>query len=95
MGSLKKRGIHPEFILTDKDQSEINAVSIVWPHVKHQLCFWHALQAVKQRLSQSKATPAFYDPKKAPEDTALDFIDKDFVPEGQHTGILQVIFKLI
>ena len=35
LGALKKRGIHPEFVLTDKDWSEINAMAAVWPHAKH------------------------------------------------------------
>lgn len=48
LDSLKKNGIHPEFVLTDKDQSEINAIKRIWPNAKHQLCFWHALHAVKQ-----------------------------------------------
>ncbi|KIJ29630.1 hypothetical protein M422DRAFT_268973 [Sphaerobolus stellatus SS14] len=43
LSGLKKWGINPEFVLTDKDQSEINAVKNVWPEAKHQLCFWHAL----------------------------------------------------
>jgi hypothetical protein len=47
LNTSKKRGIHPEFVLTDKDQSEINAVNHIWPNAKHQLCFWHALWAVK------------------------------------------------
>jgi hypothetical protein len=88
--SLKKRGIHPEFILTDKDQSEINAVNSVWPNTKHQLCFWHALRAVKQWLCQNKTTPAFYDPKKVQEDPAFKFIDECFIPKGQYTGLDKV-----
>ena len=50
---LKDRGVLPEFTLSDKDWSEINAMRAVWPHAKHQLCFWHALQALKQHLSMS------------------------------------------
>ena len=48
---LKARGIHPEYVLTDKDWSEINAMGAVWPWAKHQLCFWHALRALQQRLA--------------------------------------------
>ena len=43
MEGLKARGITPEFTLSDKDQSEINALSRVWPTSKHQLCLWHVL----------------------------------------------------
>jgi hypothetical protein len=35
LSSLKALGIHPEFVLIDKDQSEINTVGIVWPNAKH------------------------------------------------------------
>jgi hypothetical protein len=79
--SLKSLGINPEFVLTDKDQSEINAVKHVWPNAKHQLCFWHSLRAVKKRLSQTKSTPAYYDAEKAAE--YFDFIDKKFLPRKQ------------
>ena len=51
LGQLKARGVQPEFTLTDKDWSEINAMRATWPEAKHQLCFWHALRALKQRLA--------------------------------------------
>ncbi|KIJ52336.1 hypothetical protein M422DRAFT_156450 [Sphaerobolus stellatus SS14] len=79
--SLKSLGINPEFILTDKDQAEINAVRIVWPHSKHQLCFWHALKAIKRRLAKNKSTPTPYNAQKAHEH--FQFIDPNFLPRGQ------------
>ncbi|KAF8577145.1 hypothetical protein K439DRAFT_1649156 [Ramaria rubella] len=82
--SLKDKGIHPEFVLTDKDQSEINAVKLVWPHAKDQLCFWHALHAVKQRLAKNKSMPVHYNSTQARESS--NFIQASFVPKGQYTS---------
>src|SRR5260221_6448023 len=44
-------GIQPLVTLSDKDFLEINAYSNVFPSVKHQLCFWHCLRAVKKHLA--------------------------------------------
>ena len=44
-------GIQPLVTLSDKDFSEINAYSNVFPSAKHQLCFWHCLHAVKKCLA--------------------------------------------
>ena len=60
MEALKARGIAPEFTLSDKDQSEINALHRVWPTAKHQLCLWHVLRAIKRRLANNREPPAFY-----------------------------------
>ena len=65
MRELKRLGVNPEYTLSDKDWSEINAFRAVWPKAKHQLCFWHALRAVKQQLAKNKDTPAPYDPEEA------------------------------
>ncbi|RPD61298.1 hypothetical protein L227DRAFT_466509, partial [Lentinus tigrinus ALCF2SS1-6] len=78
---LRALGVHPEFTLTDKDWSEINAMRAVWPNAKHQLCFWHALRALKQRLAKNKEHPAVYDSEAAHE--KFSFIDLNFVPAGQ------------
>jgi hypothetical protein len=43
--------IQPIITLTEKDLSEINAFLKVYPDVKHQLCFWHCLWAIKTHLS--------------------------------------------
>lgn len=79
--ALKSRGVNPEFTLSDKDWSEINAMRATWPNAKHQLCFWHALRALKQRLSKTKDTPAVYDAVSAKRE--FDFIDTSFVPAAQ------------
>ena len=81
MLALKAHGIRPEFTLSDKDQSEINALHHVWPTAKHQLCLWHMLRAVKRRLANSQETPAFYGSVEASQN--FEFIDPEFRPLGQ------------
>ena len=80
MESLRSHGVDPEFTMSDKDQSEINALQTVWPQAKHQLCLWHALRAIKQCLAQNKK-PGLYDPLEA--HSQLPDIDEKFVPLGQ------------
>jgi hypothetical protein len=63
--ALKTRGIEPEFTLSDKDDSEINALRRVWPDAKHQLCLWHALRAWKRRLAKRKEGLMPYDAESA------------------------------
>lgn len=48
---LKNRGIDPEFTLSDKDKSDINALRTVWPNAKHHLCIWDVLRAIRHRLA--------------------------------------------
>ncbi len=81
LGALKDLGVDPEFTLSDKDWSEINAMGVVWPDAKHQLCFWHGLRALKQRLSKNRDTPAPYDAAAA--HAQFSFIDVTFVPVSQ------------
>ena len=69
------------FTLSDKDWSEINALRAVFPAAKHQLCFWHALRAVKQRLAVVRRAPAFYDVNKATQE--FSWIDPHFKPVSQ------------
>lgn len=88
MTALRCRGITPEFTFSDKDQSEINALSQVWPTAKHQLCFWHVLRALRRRLANNREPPAFYhsvDAKKK-----FQFIDSAFLPAGQMSEIDRV-----
>ena len=48
MMAIRSLGIDPRFTMSDKDQSEINALTQVWPGAKHQLCLWHILRALKR-----------------------------------------------
>src|SRR6267154_3711627 len=81
MGALKAHGITPEFTLSDKDQTEINTLSRVWPTAKHQLCLWHMLRALKRRLANNRETPATYRSEDATR--IFPFIDLAFLPLGQ------------
>ncbi|KAF7779001.1 hypothetical protein Agabi119p4_3346 [Agaricus bisporus var. burnettii] len=67
--------------LTDKDQSEINAFRKVFPHAKHQLCFWHCLRAIRSRLSILRRQPKFYDVLEARKEFL--YIDETFIPIAQ------------
>jgi len=80
MEAIKSLGVDPEFVLSDKDQSEINALKCIWPEAKHQLCLWHILRAVKRRLSQNDP-PGLYNALEA--HAAFPDIDLSFVPLGQ------------
>ncbi|KAI0338852.1 hypothetical protein BDW22DRAFT_1337423, partial [Trametopsis cervina] len=82
---LKKLGVNPEYTLTDKDWSEINAMHKVWPLAKHQLCFWHALRALKQRLSKNKEVPSLYNVEAARRE--FTYIKTSFVPVMQQNPI--------
>ncbi|KAJ9111276.1 hypothetical protein QFC22_006576 [Naganishia vaughanmartiniae] len=68
-----------KFVLSDKDQSELNACADVLPPVvKHQLCYWHVLRYIGDRLAEntrptrydaglaSRTFPAFVDPTWGP-----------------------------
>lgn len=67
--------------LTDKDWAEINAFMAEYPEAKHQLCFWHALRAIKKRLAILRRMPAHYDVKSAHSE--FEWINLNFVPIGQ------------
>ena len=81
MEGLKSHGISPEFTHSDKDQLEINTLNQVWPTVKHQLCLWHMLHALKCRLANNWEPLAFYGSAYAKKIFA--FIDPTFVPLWQ------------
>lgn len=63
---LKDAGFQPAFFGTDKDQSEIGAIQMVWPTVKVQLCLWHAKRAIRKKLKDSTQTRTSYDPTMVP-----------------------------
>jgi hypothetical protein len=67
--------------LTDKDWAEINAFLAKYPEAKHQLCFWHALRAIKTRLAILRRVPAHYDVVAAHAE--FGWIDEKFVPISQ------------
>jgi hypothetical protein len=83
---LKARNINPAFTMSDKDQSKINAMTAVWPDAKHQLCYWHALRANKQRLAKNTSRPAKFNPAELLEFFAWESIDFSFVTDAQLPG---------
>jgi MULE transposase domain len=79
LNAIKTRyGMSPEFVHTDKDVAEINAMKSVWPDAKHQLCRWHMHRAVGDRCKKKKLATSKYDPKKANE--AYRFISATWKP---------------
>ena len=46
---------------SDKELSEISAIRIVLPDARNQLCYWHAIKYLEERLAEDKP-PAKYDP---------------------------------
>jgi hypothetical protein len=52
------------FTLTDKDWSEINSFCATIPDAKHQLCYWHSVQAIKTCLSILDMHQALIMPKR-------------------------------
>jgi hypothetical protein len=66
-----------EFTLSDKDVSEISAFRIIIPKAKHQLCYWHAVKYIEERLAEDKP-PAYYDPRKV--HTIFAFVDPTWAP---------------
>jgi hypothetical protein len=42
-----------KFVLTDKDASEIGAIRDELPGIKHQLCHWHVLRYLADRLAEN------------------------------------------
>jgi hypothetical protein len=69
------------FTGSDKDVSEIAAIRGVFDTVKHLLCYWHCIRAVKTRLSILRRTPGPYNVEQARNE--FPWIDKDFVPIAQ------------
>jgi hypothetical protein len=69
------------FTLSDKDPDEIGACQTACTDAKHQLCFWHALRAIKTRLSVLRRQPAHYNVKEAMSE--FSFIEEKFVPIAQ------------
>ncbi|KIJ26066.1 hypothetical protein M422DRAFT_192663 [Sphaerobolus stellatus SS14] len=74
---IKAKCPNIKFTLSDKDQSEINAFSTVFDKAKHQLCYWHAIRYLEERLGEDRP-PASYDGRKA--HSHFNFIDPTWVP---------------
>ena len=70
---------------SDKDHSEMNALSSVFPDAKHQLCYWHVLRAIKKRLSVLRHQPAPYNVMQAVSE--FPFISNTFLPVMQRSQL--------
>jgi hypothetical protein len=82
--SLRQKGLHPVFVLLDKDAGEIAAVSEAWSWTSQiQLCYWHLEHAIDRRLKDKKSKQSAYSAAKALEaHSKFDFIDSSWVPKG-------------
>jgi hypothetical protein len=74
---VKVKCPHVKFTLSDKDLSEINACSTIFDTAKHQLCYWHAIKYLEERLAEDKP-PAAYDSRIAHQQHS--FIDPTWAP---------------
>lgn len=70
---------------SDKDLSEINVIRVTIPRAKHQLCYWHAIKYLEERLAEDKP-PARYDPRTAHQ--IHSFIDPTWAP-GVTSGLVE------
>lgn len=69
-----------KFTLSDKDPQEIGAVQDVFPEVKHQLCYWHVLRYVTERMNDN-TRPRAYNARQA--NSVFSFIDVNWIPQDQ------------
>lgn len=77
LAELSKRCPNIKFTLSDKDPLEINACRTSLYKAKHQLCYWHGVRYIDERLAEDKP-PAAYDPRTA--HTVFEFIDPTWAP---------------
>ena len=74
---LVKQCPNIKFTGSDKDPSEIKSCHKQVPVSKHQLCYWHAIKYIEERLSENKP-PTAYNATHA--NRTFDFIDPMWVP---------------
>jgi hypothetical protein len=74
---LNQRCPNLMFTLSDKEPAEINASRAEIPQAKHQLCYWHGIKYVGERLAEDRP-PAHYDPRRAHAE--YSFIDPTWAP---------------
>jgi hypothetical protein len=85
LGHIDEKCPNISFVGSDKDSTEINASRAKIPHAKHQLCTWHGVRYVQERLAENKP-PAKYDPRNAHK--VFAFIDPTWAP-GVTAGWLE------
>lgn len=67
LARLRHFGFAPAFFGCDKDMSEIAAIGYAFPESSRQLCYWHAIRAIKKKLTDSDktASQSYYHPAEA------------------------------
>lgn len=88
IGWFSKRCPNVKFTLSDKDPSEIDSFRMKMVGAKHQLCYWHGVRYIEERLGEDKP-PAYYDPRKA--NLVFSFIDPTWAP-GVTRGDIEEYF---
>ncbi|KDR66650.1 hypothetical protein GALMADRAFT_1359427 [Galerina marginata CBS 339.88] len=74
-----------QFTLSDKDLTEINGFRTEIPQARHQLCYWHGVRYIEERLAEDKP-PASYSAIRA--HGIFTFIDPTWAP-GVSSGWLE------
>ena len=82
---ISKKCPNIDFTLSDKDLTEINGFRTEIHQARHQLCYWHGVRYIEERLSQNKP-PAKYSVIQA--NHLFNFIDPTWVP-GVSSGWLE------
>ncbi|KDR77335.1 hypothetical protein GALMADRAFT_66460 [Galerina marginata CBS 339.88] len=82
---VAKKCANIKFTLSDKDLTEINGFRTEIPHARHQLCYWHGVRYIEERLAQDKP-PAKYSAIRA--NKVFNFIDPTWAP-GVSSGWLE------
>jgi hypothetical protein len=76
--AIRRGGINPTFMFSDKDISEIQAIKNVWGSSCGRLCIWHLKKAVDRGLAQGRALEMVYDVDEAMSE--FNFVLPDFTP---------------
>ena len=75
---------------SNKDPTKLSVICDIWPDVKSQLCYWHAIRYLEECLAKDKP-PAKYDPQKVHQQ--LVFVDPTWAP-GVASGVMTDIFEI-
>ncbi|EJD33441.1 hypothetical protein AURDEDRAFT_22475, partial [Auricularia subglabra TFB-10046 SS5] len=86
MRALRVHCPNVRFTLSDKDASEINACHEELPDSKHQLCYWHAIRYLEQRLAED-TPPAAYDGRVPHGEFA--FVDPTWGPSVDNGHVVE------
>jgi hypothetical protein len=87
--SLRREGLKPVFVLSDKDSGEISAVSEAWLWITNiQLCYWHLEHAIDRKIKDKKSKANTYTAAKASEANRIfNFIDPSWIPRDDNSPL--------